>query len=304
MARRSPGSARLLSRSRWSLVISMTLIIATLLAACSGSGSSPNPGPDAAAKDAPRSFALALGVDAADPAVQRALAGYDLVVVDGSSTPKAAVRRLQRQGAKVLAYLSVGTLEPGRPWFAQAKEAGWLLERWDDWDEWYAAVDQPGLRRLLVAEAERQLAAGFDGLFLDNTDMVDAHPEQAAGMRTLMAALDRAAGANRQLWAQNGDPVATGIVDHLDGWNREDVSFTYDFDAQGYVPVQAVDRTAAVDQLRRLADRGLVTTATDYLPEVEPALEDEAIRRACGAGARSYVSDIDLTRIPPPRTCA
>lgn len=297
MARLSPGSRR------GALAVSIVLALAACSGSGSGGGAGSEPGPAAAAPGAPRSFALALGVDAADPSVQRALAGYDLVVVDGASTPKAAIRKLQDQGATVLAYLSVGTLEPGRPWFARAKQAGWLLDRWDDWDEWYAAVDQPGLRRLLVDEAERELAAGFDGLFLDNTDMVDAHPGQAAGMRTLVAALDQAVGADGQLWAQNGDPVATGIVDHLDGWNREDVSFTYDFDADGYVPVPGADRTAAVAQLRRLADRGLVTTATDYLPEVQPELVDEAVRRACAAGARSYVSDIDLTRIPPPRTC-
>lgn len=251
-----------------------------------------------------KAFALALGVDAGEPAVQRRLAGYDLVVVDGAGTSRASVAALQAQGATVLAYLSVGTLEPGRPWFATAQRHGWLLEHWDDWDEWYGDVAAPGLRTLLVGEARRELRKGFDGLFLDNTDMVETHPAQRRGMQELVASLDAAVGPRRVLFAQNGDPIAAGIVHHLDGWNREDVSFTYDFDSDGYVPVGRADRRAATAALRRVRAAGPVVTATDYLPAVRHDAANEASDRACAAGALPFASDIDLTRIPSdPLTC-
>lgn len=250
------------------------------------------------------SFALALGVDANEPAIIESLSGYRVVVVDGEGTRADAVAALQADGATVLAYLSAGTVEPGRPWFATAESEGWLLEYWDDWDEWYADVSEPGLRDLVVGEARRELDKGFDGLFLDNTDMVEAHSAQRAGMVELVADLDELAGDGRLVFAQNGDPIAAGIAAHLDGWNREDVSSTYDFDAESYVAVSAEGHRAALRDLRRVRDAGVDTFATDYFGEADPEAEAGAARAACDAGAVPFASTIGLTRIPnPPVTC-
>lgn len=292
-----------------SVALAVAVAVAVAVAGLAGCGSSSadgdaDRGSGTAGSSRPASFALALGIDANDAEARAPLAGYDLVVVDGGETSAATVEALHDDGAQVLAYLSVGTVEPGRDWFAQAEEEGWLLDHWDDWDEWYAAVAEPGLRQVLVDEAESELAKGFDGLFLDNTDMVDGHPDQREGMQQLVADLDDAVGSDRLLFAQNGDPVANGIVEHLDGWNREDVSWTYDFDDEAYAPVSDEDHRAAVAALRDLHRRGLVVTATDYTDGSDAGAAEDARRSACEAGAVSFVSDIDLTRISdPPPSC-
>jgi uncharacterized protein (TIGR01370 family) len=242
------------------------------------------------------SFALALGDGASAPAK---LAGYDLVVVDGS-TPATRVKRLRAQGALVLGYLSVGTIEPYRSWFEAAKP--YRLERWDDWGEWYADVGQPGFRSLIVRRvAPAIMRRGFDGLFLDNVDMIDQHRAQAAGMRKLVARLAARPG---YLFAQNGDEIISPFLRYLDGWNREDVSRTYDFDRERYVAVPVADSAAAQATLQRLGEYGLLVTATDYVAAGDSAAAARATRIACDIGALSYVSDIDLSRVPqPPPTC-
>ena len=281
-------------------VIAMT---AGVLASCGASDGGDRTAGDGTLRiGGPASFALALGVDADQADTIAALRGYDLVVVDGQGTSAEAVEALQRGGARVLAYLSAGTVEPGRPWFDEAKDQGWLLDHWDDWDEWYADVAQPGLRALITAEAGAELDKGFDGLFLDNTDMVEGHPAQRDGMVELVASLADLAGPERLLFAQNGDPAAAGIVDHLDGWNREDVTSTYDFDTESYAPVSATDHRDAVRQLAELHDAGLIVTATDYFAEAGSELQDEATEAACGTGAVPFASDIGLTRIADPPT--
>jgi uncharacterized protein (TIGR01370 family) len=283
-------------------VLAALLVVASGAAGC-GSSSSSTPDPTAAR--GPATFALALGIDADDPDARAPLGAYDLVVVDGEGTSEEAVEDLQAQGATVLAYLSAGTVEPGRPWFATAEDEGWLLDHWDDWDEWYAEVSEPGMRDLVVDEAGTELAKGFDGLFLDNTDMVQGHPDQREGMIDLVAALDELVGSERLLFAQNGDPVEAGIADLLDGWNREDVSTTYDFDAEAYAPVSPADHRDAVDQLEALHDRGLTVTATDYSDGSDTDADAASARAACRAGAIPNLSDIGLTRIPaPPLACS
>jgi uncharacterized protein (TIGR01370 family) len=242
------------------------------------------------------SFALALGDGASAPAK---LAGYDLVVVDGS-TPASRVKRLRAQGSIVLGYLSVGTIEPYRSWFPAAKR--YRLERWDDWGEWYADVAQPGFRDLIAKRvAPAIMRRGFDGLFLDNVDMIDQHRAQTAGMRKLVARLAARPG---YLFAQNGDEIIDPFLPYLDGWNREDVSRSYDFDGKRYVPVPAEERDAALATLRRLSSELAVVTATDYVAASGTAAARSATAYACSAGALSYVSDIQLRRVPhPPPTC-
>lgn len=242
-----------------------------------------------------RSFALALG----DGAAERNLDGYDLVVIDGS-TPARRVKQLRAGGAIVLGYLSVGTIEPYRSWFGAAKP--YRLERWDDWGEWYARVSAPGFRDLIADRvAPAIMRRGFDGLFLDNVDMIVEHPGQARGMRALVKRLAAGPGV---LFAQNGDEVIDRFLPFLAGWNREDVSRTYDFDTKRYVPVSAEDRAAAVATLRRLGQRLALVTATDYVEAGDTAGARAATKAACAAGALSYVSDIELRRVPqPPPAC-
>jgi uncharacterized protein (TIGR01370 family) len=238
-----------------------------------------------------RTFALALGDGAAD----RDLSGYDLVVVD-SSTSATRVKQLRAGGSLVLGYLSLGTIEPYRSWYRAAKP--YRLDYWPDWGEWYANVARPGFRDLIAKRvAPAIMGRGFDGLFFDNVDMVEAHPKQKAGM---LALVRRLAARRGYYFAQNGDDVIDPFLKYLDGWNREDVSRTYDFDTKRYVPVGAADRADAVAALRRIGARVRLVTATDYVAASDSAGAASATRTACDAGALSYVSDIELRRVPRP----
>lgn len=240
---------------------------------------------------AARTFALALG----DGAAGKDLSGYDVVVVDGD-TPAARVKQLRAGGAVVLGYLDVGTIEPYRSWYQAAKP--YRLDYWPDWGEWYADVASPGFRRLIASRvAPQTLRRGFDGLFLDNVDMIETHRGQRAGMLALVRRLARLPGL---LFAQNGDDVIGPFLRYLDGWNREDVTRTYDFDTKRYVAVSPGDHAAAIATIRRIAARGKLVTATDYVAAGDTAGARAATAAACAAGALSYVSDIDLKRVPRP----
>jgi uncharacterized protein (TIGR01370 family) len=247
-------------------------------------------------------WAFAIGTGALDAVVRRP-GRFDLVVVDGEEVTARQVARLRRHGTIVLGYLSVGTIESYRWWYPQAKP--YRLELWDDWGEWYAAVARRGFRDLIAGRvAPRMLAKGLTGLFLDNTDMVETHPAQRRGMRRLVARLGRLVHARgKLLFTQNGEDSLGPTLRHYDGWNREDVTWTFDFETNQYVRVGSADRRAALAAARRMRSRGLLVTTVDYLPAGRPAASREARRHACRAGALPYVSDIGLSRVPRPRRC-
>ena len=123
--------------------------------------------------------------------------------------------------------------------------------------------------------------------------MVETHRRQRAGMVALVKTLAR---DGDLLFAQNGDDFMPSVSRYLDGWNREDVTSTYDFDRRRYVRVPAADTRAAQSALRKMAARGLLVTATDYV--AAGADTSAAVANACGAGALPYVADIGLRRVP------
>ena len=277
------------------------LVVATLLIG----GSTP-----AGAGLEPQSFAFAIGNgtlkgNAAE--VGERYEEFDLVIVDGEEASAAEIAAVQGGGADVLGYLSVGTIEKWRGWYQRLK--AYRLSAWQDWkDEWFADTSKAGYREKLLEIADEEiLGKGFDGLFLDNVDMVEVrkHKRQRSGMGKLVASLDSLVGP-RLLFAQNGAPgVLDGypgqdvdpLIDHLDGWNREDVTWTYDFDRRRYVLNRNADREAALDELDEIGDAGLTTTATDYV-DLEDGIdgeECEAVGNAEGVGALPYLANIGLT---------
>ena len=232
-------------------------------------------------------WAFAIGNRTLSGHIAQRYAGYDLVVVDGQEVTKRQVATLHHGGALALGYLDAGTIEPSRPWFRRAKP--YRLDYWKQWGEWYANVDAAGYRKLLLRVAATFERKGLDGLFLDNTDMIETHPKQAAGMRRLVARLARLVhGRGGYLFAQNGADVDRPILRYLDGWNREDI---------GTDP-------SAVRDLRAMHARGLLTLATGYVKDASSPAVRRDIRLACRTGALPFVSNLELTRIPhPPPHC-
>jgi hypothetical protein len=129
--------------------------------------------------------------------------------------------------------------------------------------------------------------------------MIETHPRQARGMHRLARTLGRLVHRrDRLLFTQNGAGAIGPSLGVYDGWNREDVSRTYDFGRERYVPVSRRDRRAARRELRRIAARGLLVTASDYLPRGRRRAARAAVRAACRAGALPFVTDIGIRRLP------
>ncbi len=244
-----------------------------------------------------KTFMPALGVDLSTRNEQR-LARRDLVVVDGELTLKSEVKRIGSRGALVLGYLSVGSVESWRSWFPLLKD--YRLDELDGWPgERYADVSKPEARDALADEiAPQLLAKGFDGLFLDNLDMIEDHAPQQPGMLDLVTRLAaRVHGKGGVLMAQNADTVIDPFVPLLDAWNREDPTGTYDFAKKRYVPTDTAGRRLARSTIARLRGAGLLVTTTDYFGSPTSAQAKRAVRIACQVGAVPFVGDIALARV-------
>ena len=127
------------------------------------------------------SFAFALGSGNMHGDVAARFAPYDLVVADGGEAARDDIRTLHAGGKLVIGYLSIGTIERYRFWYRRARPYR-LKDRFEEFDEYYAATSRRGFRRLILETvAPRILRKGFDGLFLDNTDMIANTRARRAG---------------------------------------------------------------------------------------------------------------------------
>lgn len=283
--------------SRFAAHLVPAALVATVLALAAPQGALAAPTTKQRLQSA-RTFVPALGAKLTTTNVKR-LAARDLVVVDGDETTDGQVQRLRAKGAVVLAYLSVGSVESWRSWFPLLKD--YRLEELGDWEgERYTDVSRPEARAALADTiAPQLLAKGFDGLFLDNVDMVDDRPAQQPGMLDLVQRLaTRVRAAGHVLMAQNADVSIDPFVPYLDAWNREDPTGTYDFDRKRYQPTDEAGRRLARATIKKLRTAGLVVTTTDYFGSPTSAQAKRAIRISCQAGAVPFVGDILLKNVP------
>ncbi len=251
------------------------------------------------------SFAFALGFEEAELRENfDKFAQYDLLVVDGELISKELVSDFRAQNVIVLGYLSVGTIEDWRSWYSKVQN--YRLDLWEEWGEWYADVNDRDFRQFVNKKlAKRILRKNFSGLFLDNVDMVDSHPQQLAGMRKLVRALAKTThNQGKLLFTQNGDSSIHNFQGFIDGWNREDLSSTYNFNTESYEAVSAEDHNSALDTIQILRAAGIFVTTTDYTDATEEQDLAQLVEAACTAGAIPFISDIYLTQLPDsPRTC-
>lgn len=224
------------------------------------------------------------------------LARYDLAIIQPDTLTAEELAGLKSRGSLVVAYLSVGEAEPGRPWFEAGRvKPEWILGRDENWGAYYVDARQPGWQQLMIELTGEFIAKGFDGVFLDTVDTVDIFPDTTAGMLELIHRL-RAAYPQALLVQNRGFSVAQDVAADIDAVMFEDLSTTYNFDSRTYA--RADNAGEAQEMLELHAQTGLPILALDYAPPDNPAMAYLAIETAKQYGFIPSVSVINLDDIP------
>ena len=235
---------------------------------------------------------------------------YDVVVIDGEeASEQGDVSALQAQGLR-------------RPRVSQRRHdrevAGWYPDAQALPALRVAGLEGRVVRRRLEERAYAThsqtrshpdiLAKGFDGLFLDNVDMIEPkrHRRQRDGMRELVARLG-------DLVHSDGRPPVRaerllGLSQVRDPRRRPSGRLEpggRDLDVR-LRQARSTCATRTAIETRRwttsplMRDRGLFTTATNYTKRSTGPAVDESIEDACSVGALPFIGDIGLTakRLP------
>ena len=166
-----------------------------------------------------------------------ASSGADMVVVDPDHAGGAARFQSKPGGGRraVLAYLSIGEAERGRPYWKSCCASGspsWLTGKTQGWAGNYVVrFWEPGWKAIVAARVKSFLAQGYDGFYLDRVDSYE-NIQAPGGSRAAMiafvqqvAAQARGIKSDAAIVVQNAEELLTSdsYIAAIDGIAKEDL---------------------------------------------------------------------------------
>jgi endo-alpha-1,4-polygalactosaminidase (GH114 family) len=101
-----------------------------------------------------------------------------LLALESDDYTKEEIKAIKVKGYKVLAYLSIGTLERERPWYKDFSK--YKLDQLGDWpNEYYMDMKKTVWQKFLVQRATDMKVKGFDGWWCDNLDVYSEYKSTA-----------------------------------------------------------------------------------------------------------------------------
>lgn len=224
------------------------------------------------------------------------LARYDLAIIQPDTLTAEELAALKAKGTLVVSYLSIGEAEPEREWYVDGRvDPAWELGTNENWGSRFIDANQTGWQDLMIALTGEFTDKGFDGVFLDTVDTVDAFPQTRPGMITIIRRL-RETYPDALLVQNRGFSVIDDTAKDIDALMFEDLVTTYDFNTGEYL---YADNSYTAQQMVKLRqDTNLVILALDYVAPDNPAGAYLAIQAAEGYGFIPAVSTIMLDDIP------
>lgn len=217
---------------------------------------------------------------------------------------------LRGPGAMLLAYLSLGEVERSRPYVAALDTAGALGAANPDWpDARTLDLRHPVARRLVIERLVPDvLALGYDGIFIDTIDSVEAmerrDPVANRGMIAAAAALIaelRARFPRMRIMLNRGYALMPDVAPQIDILLGEAMASRWNFVTKRYELLSDADWQWQAERLRaaQVRNPALILTTLDYWDPAQTAQVARLYARERAAGFRPYVATLALDRLFP-----
>ncbi|KLV05381.1 RNA-binding protein [Photobacterium aquae] len=224
----------------------------------------------------------------------RELINYKRVVVTPALISDKQIATLHKAGTKVFAYLSVGeydgeilpaTLKQHSPTFNQ------------NWASHVMDLNAQPWQEYLNHEAQKLMARGFDGLFLDTLDSYTLFAKQAAQKQQQQQALTNILNQFNQLSSRPLLMLNRGfeVIEQLPfkpyAVVAESLYHSYHPLDNSYQSVPKQDTTWLRNRLNEVKTRGIEAIVIDYLPADNREKQKQAAQRLIDEGYTPYISD-------------
>ena len=191
------------------------------------------------------------------------------------------IRSLQAGGTRVVAYLTIGEVEPNDPALNELPPEC-ILGQNPNWGSYYVDPGCPAWQNIVSERARNLRNAGYSGLFLDTVDTAEIFTSTQEAMANLICHLRSEVGG--YLVQNRGFTVLKRTANCVDAVLYEDLSTSYDFATGFYIYEEQPP-----EPVLAYRDR-LTLLALDYAPADRPALAWKACKRARDLGFVGYIA--------------
>jgi cysteinyl-tRNA synthetase len=235
--------------------------------------------------------------------------GHDLVVIDHCNddrpfSPAEVTAMRQRPDGScrlVLAYMSIGEAESYRFYWDKGwrrQRPSWLGKENPDWDENYAVQFwDPNWQQIIFDYADRVVAGGFDGVYLDKVDAFEdmGHKDAMVDFVASIAARVKAQRPGLLVVSQNGEQLLSSakFCNAIDAFAREDLFYGEDEDGERN---EAESIRDSLKVLKRFAADGKPVFVVEYPRTDEQARSVQ--REIAEQGFIGLVARRDLDKVP------
>lgn len=209
---------------------------------------------------------------------------YRIVVIEPSEFSKDQVTKLHKEGKTVYAYLNIGALEEYRPYYDAYKHM--TLGIYENWpDEQWMDVSQEQWQEFVIDDmGKKYFDMGFDGFFIDNTDIYYHYPEERVyqGLQCILKGLRQ---YPVKIIINGGDTFVSKVVEDgmakelFDGINQETVFTSIDFEDGTYHTQSAEENAYFKEYLEKAKSVGLEIYLLEYGADLSLAKKIESYCR-------------------------
>ncbi len=233
-----------------------------------------------------------------------ALGAFDVAVVDPGNVGEALWHHRLNPATQVAAYVSLGEVQPSRPYFSDT-DPSWRLGTNSDWGSVVMDQTQPRWREFFVQRVITPLwKQGYTAFFLDTMDSfhlvastTQAKARQADGLAQLVRDI-KTAHPQAKLIFNRGFEVLPLVHTLAHAVAAESLFQGYDTVKKAYRDVPASDREWLWGQLKRCKEQyGLPVIAIDYLPAEQRHLAVTTASKIRALGAIAWVATPELNHL-------
>ncbi len=230
---------------------------------------------------------------------------YDWLIVDPDSFSMEALGErfyMENRRARLIAYVSVGELEPHRKYFKDASKE-WFIGENRAWGTTIVDLRKQAYKRFLLERVIKPaMEQGFDGVFLDTLDSYrlalkeDEWAEYEKAELELIEEIRRSF-PSKLIVINRGFELLDSVHHIVDALLVEGLFHGIDTENMVYREVPEEERRWLLERLEKAKRYGLPVIVLDYLEPSRRELAREAAKRIARLGFIPYMSDYELSTI-------
>lgn len=230
-----------------------------------------------------------------------ALSRYERIVVEPENITRNELAFLQKKGATVFAYLSIGEVRMDSPW-TKKLEKDWVLGINPDWNTRVMDLSNGCWRDFLLDDLADELwQKGYQGFFLDTMDSYQRYTKTSGGLSAQQLGIITLIRAMKQKFSgvsllfNRGFEVLDDVANLADGVVVESLFVRWNLTVSRYQEVPVNDREWLLDKLTTVRDKyNLSVTVIDYLPTGQRPLAIKTAKKIADLGFAPWVSSMEL----------